>query len=120
MLSSNRQQAGGTAIGLRQSRAGSKAGGGGGWQLRRFAEATLGNGSLRKAVRLPEGEDLNEWLAVNGEHLLLHLLLLLLLLHLLFLLPRRLRLRLRLVVLHCPFKMHRARAQLTRSLAAET
>ena len=37
------------------------------WQLRQFAEATLGNGSLRKAVILPEGEDLNEWLAVNGR-----------------------------------------------------
>ena len=37
------------------------------YQLRQFAEATLGSGSLRKAVRLPEGEDLNEWLAVNGQ-----------------------------------------------------
>lgn len=36
------------------------------YQLRQFAEATLGSGSLRKAVELPEGEDLNEWLAVNG------------------------------------------------------
>lgn len=36
------------------------------YQLRQFAEATLGNGSLRKVVQLPEGEDLNEWLAVNG------------------------------------------------------
>ncbi|KAL9088105.1 MAG: hypothetical protein Q9159_003303 [Coniocarpon cinnabarinum] len=36
------------------------------WQLRQFAEATLGSGSLRKAVKLPEGEDENEWLAVNG------------------------------------------------------
>ncbi|GAB1204906.1 hypothetical protein APSETT445_003570 [Aspergillus pseudonomiae] len=36
------------------------------YQLRQFAEATLGSGSLRKAVILPEGEDLNEWLAVNG------------------------------------------------------
>ncbi|KAK5071896.1 Mitotic exit network component [Lithohypha guttulata] len=35
------------------------------YQLRQFAEATLGSGSLRKAVVLPEGEDLNEWLAVN-------------------------------------------------------
>lgn len=35
------------------------------YQLRQFAEATLGSGSLRKAVMLPEGEDLNEWLAVN-------------------------------------------------------
>ena len=39
------------------------------YQLRQFAEATLGSGSLRKAVKLPEGEDLNEWLAVNGEWL---------------------------------------------------
>ena len=37
------------------------------YQLRQFAEATLGSGSLRKAVKLPEGEDLNEWLAVNGS-----------------------------------------------------
>jgi MOB kinase activator 1 len=37
------------------------------YQLRQFAEATLGSGSLKKAVKLPEGEDLNEWLAVNGE-----------------------------------------------------
>jgi MOB kinase activator 1 len=36
------------------------------YQLRQFAEATLGSGSLRKAVQLPEGEDLNEWLAVNS------------------------------------------------------
>lgn len=40
------------------------------YQLRQFAEATLGSGSLRKAVILPEGEDLNEWLAVNGNPLL--------------------------------------------------
>jgi MOB kinase activator 1 len=36
------------------------------YQLRKFAEETLGSGSLRKAVKLPEGEDVNEWLAVNG------------------------------------------------------
>ncbi|KAF2404987.1 Mob1/phocein [Trichodelitschia bisporula] len=35
------------------------------WQLRQFAEATLGSGSLKKAVKLPEGEDEAEWLAVN-------------------------------------------------------
>ena len=39
------------------------------YQLRQFAEATLGSGSLRKAVKLPEGEDLNEWLAVNGSRI---------------------------------------------------
>jgi len=38
------------------------------YQLRQFAEATLGSGSLRKAVKLPDGEDLNEWLAVNGAY----------------------------------------------------
>ena len=37
------------------------------YQLRQFAEATLGSGSLRKAVQLPDGEDINEWLAVNGS-----------------------------------------------------
>ncbi|KAI9844543.1 MAG: Mitotic exit network component [Sclerophora amabilis] len=35
------------------------------YQLRQFAEATLGSGSLRKAVKLPDGEDGNEWYAVN-------------------------------------------------------
>jgi len=35
--------------------------------LRQFAEATLGSGSLKKVVKLPEGEDINEWLAVNGR-----------------------------------------------------
>jgi len=35
------------------------------YQLRQYAEATLGGGSLRKIVKLPEGEDENEWLAVN-------------------------------------------------------
>jgi MOB kinase activator 1 len=34
-------------------------------QLKQYAEATLGTGNLRLAVTLPEGEDLNEWLAVN-------------------------------------------------------
>lgn len=37
------------------------------YQLRQYAEATLGGGSLRKIVKLPEGEDENEWLAVNSE-----------------------------------------------------
>lgn len=35
------------------------------YQLRQYAEATLGGGSLRKIVRLPDGEDENEWFAVN-------------------------------------------------------
>jgi hypothetical protein len=42
------------------------------WQLKEFAEATLGSGSLRKAVKLPEGEDEDEWLAVNGKSILDH------------------------------------------------
>jgi MOB kinase activator 1 len=37
------------------------------YQLRQYAEATLGGGSLRKIVKLPEGEDDNEWLAVNSK-----------------------------------------------------
>nr|POE54155.1 putative maintenance of ploidy protein mob1 [Quercus suber] len=36
------------------------------WQLKQFAEATLGSGSLKKVVQLPEGENRDEWLAVNG------------------------------------------------------
>ncbi len=37
------------------------------YQLRQYAEVTLGGGSLRKVVKLPEGEDENEWLAVNSK-----------------------------------------------------
>ncbi|RYP31646.1 hypothetical protein DL767_005653 [Monosporascus sp. MG133] len=47
-----------------RSRPGGK-GGNTNHQLRQYAEATLGGGSLRKVVKLPEGEDENEWLAVN-------------------------------------------------------
>ncbi|KAF8370137.1 hypothetical protein HHK36_005954 [Tetracentron sinense] len=36
-----------------------------GAQLQRHIDATLGSGNLREAVRLPPGEDPNEWLAVN-------------------------------------------------------
>lgn len=32
----------------------------------KHANATLGGGNLRDVVRLPQGEDINEWLAVNG------------------------------------------------------
>ncbi|KAF4365954.1 hypothetical protein F8388_019198 [Cannabis sativa] len=34
--------------------------------LRKHIDATLGSGNLREAVKLPTGEDLNEWLAVNN------------------------------------------------------
>ncbi|KAF0306234.1 MOB kinase activator 1B [Amphibalanus amphitrite] len=34
-------------------------------ELMKHAAATLGSGNLRLAVQLPEGEDLNEWVAVN-------------------------------------------------------
>lgn len=37
-----------------------------GAQLRQHIDATLGSGNLREAVRLPPGEDFNEWLAVNS------------------------------------------------------
>ncbi|KAJ6923148.1 MOB kinase activator-like 1A isoform X1 [Populus alba x Populus x berolinensis] len=36
-----------------------------GAQLQKHIDATLGSGNLREAVRLPPGEDINEWLAVN-------------------------------------------------------
>ncbi len=31
------------------------------------AAATLGSGNLKLAVQLPDGEDLNEWIAVNSK-----------------------------------------------------
>ncbi|XP_057207646.1 MOB kinase activator 1A isoform X1 [Triplophysa rosa] len=37
------------------------------YELLKHAEATLGSGNLRAAVMLPDGEDLNEWIAVNSE-----------------------------------------------------
>lgn len=39
-----------------------------GAQLRKHIDATLGSGNLREAVKLPTGEDLNEWLAVNSNY----------------------------------------------------
>ena len=36
------------------------------YELKKYAEATLGSGNLRVAVALPPGEDLNEWVAVNS------------------------------------------------------
>lgn len=35
----------------------------------KHAAATLGSGNLRLAVMLPEGEDLNEWVAVNSKRM---------------------------------------------------
>ncbi|KAG8966688.1 Mitotic exit network component [Tulasnella sp. 419] len=43
------------------------------YALRKYAEATLGSGNLRAAVVLPEGEDLNEWLAVHAVDFFNHL-----------------------------------------------
>lgn len=37
------------------------------YDLIKHAAATLGSGNLRSAVVLPEGEDLNEWVAVNSK-----------------------------------------------------
>lgn len=39
-----------------------------GAQLQKHIDATLGSGNLREAVRLPPGEDINEWLAVNSNN----------------------------------------------------
>lgn len=36
------------------------------YELHKQAKATLGSGNLRLAVKLPEREDINEWLAVNS------------------------------------------------------
>ena len=44
-----------------------------GAQLRKHIDATLGSGNLREAVKLPTGEDLNEWLAVNSNSFYLSL-----------------------------------------------
>ncbi|EEB08765.1 Sid2-Mob1 kinase complex regulatory subunit Mob1 [Schizosaccharomyces japonicus yFS275] len=46
---------------VRQPEAGTKQ-----YQLRQYAEATLGSGSLMEAVKLPKGEDVNEWIAMNA------------------------------------------------------
>ena len=35
-------------------------------ELQNYVATTLGSGNLRLAVKLPEGEDLNEWLAANS------------------------------------------------------
>ena len=35
------------------------------YELHKYAQATLGTGNLHDTVTLPEGEDINEWLAVN-------------------------------------------------------
>ncbi|KAF5370044.1 hypothetical protein D9758_001102 [Tetrapyrgos nigripes] len=43
------------------------------YQLRKYAEATLGSGNLRLAVQLPDGEDTNEWLAVHAVDFFNHL-----------------------------------------------
>ena len=39
------------------------------FDLIKHASTTLGSGNLRLAVMLPEGEDLNEWVAVNSMQL---------------------------------------------------
>ena len=37
------------------------------YELKKYAEETLHSGNLKKAVALPQGEDINEWVAMNGE-----------------------------------------------------
>lgn len=39
-----------------------------GEKLRKHIDATLGSGKLREAVRLPPGEDLHEWMAINSQN----------------------------------------------------
>jgi len=39
------------------------------YDLMKHAAATLGSGNLKLAAMLPEGEDLNEWVAVNSKRL---------------------------------------------------
>ena len=36
-----------------------------GFGLKQIARMTLGSGNMQLAVELPDGEDFNEWLAVN-------------------------------------------------------
>lgn len=43
------------------------------YDLMKHAAATLGSGNLRLAVMLPEGEDLNEWVAVNSKFVFLQI-----------------------------------------------
>lgn len=40
------------------------------YELHKQAKATLGSGNLKLAVKLPEREDMNEWLAVNSTSVL--------------------------------------------------
>ena len=40
------------------------------YDLMKHAAVTLGSGNLRQAVMLPDGEDLNEWVAVNSMYFL--------------------------------------------------
>lgn len=37
------------------------------YDMLKHAAATLGSGNLKLAVQLPEGEDANEWIAVNSK-----------------------------------------------------
>ncbi|KAJ1967272.1 MOB kinase activator 1B [Dispira parvispora] len=53
-------ETGGTVTNTLSTGVGSKQ-----YQLRRFAEATLGSSNLRLAVLLPEGEDVCEWVALH-------------------------------------------------------
>jgi MOB kinase activator 1 len=40
--------------------------------LIKHAAATLGSGNLRLAVMLPEGGDINEWVAVNSMYIYIY------------------------------------------------
>ena len=45
-----------------------------GAQIRKNIDGILGSGNLREAVKLPTGEDLNEWLTINSNSFYLSLL----------------------------------------------
>lgn len=42
-----------------------------GHELMKHASHTLGSGNIKLAVQLPDGEDLNEWIAVNSKIILI-------------------------------------------------
>ncbi|TIA93364.1 hypothetical protein E3P99_00221 [Wallemia hederae] len=43
------------------------------FQLKKYAEATLGSGNLAEAVKLPQGEDSDEWIAIHCVDFFNHL-----------------------------------------------
>ena len=44
-----------------------------GHDLLKHAAQTLGSGNIKEAVKLPDGEDLNEWIAVNSKYMCMYM-----------------------------------------------